>query len=115
MHAWQPPFVGAYAYGVPVVDPELFEQAAQDTLDQAVDALDTSGLPVPVERIVGCGGAAGVILETAKEADLVVMGSRGLGGFSGLLLGSVSHQITHHAPCPVVVIPADPGTQTSGD
>ena len=105
VHTWHSPFGPAYPYGVPAFDPELYEKAARQVLDTALDEEDTAGLPVPVERIVALGGAASVIVETAKGADLVVVGSRGLGGFKGLLLGSVSHQVTHHAPCPVVVIP----------
>jgi len=46
-----------------------------------------------------------VLLDTAKGADLLVVGSRGRGGFTGLLLGSVSHEVALHAPCPVVIIP----------
>ena len=105
VHTWHSPSGGAYPYGVPAFDPELYEKAARQVLDTAVDEEDTAGLPVPVERIVALGGAASVIIEAAKGADLVVVGSRGLGGFKGLLLGSVSHQVTHHAPCPVVVVP----------
>ena len=62
----------------------------------------------PVERIdkrVVSGPAAGTLIEAGKQADLLVVGSRGLGGFTGLLLGSVSHQIAAHAPCPVVIVP----------
>jgi len=105
VHTWHAPYVDAYPYGVPVFDPEIYEKTAKQVLDTAVDAEDTAGLPVPVERIATLGGAASAIVEAAKGADLVVVGSRGLGGFKGLLLGSVSHQVTHHAPCPVVVVP----------
>jgi nucleotide-binding universal stress UspA family protein len=60
---------------------------------------------VAVERIVMPGGAAASILGTAENADLVVIGRRGLGGFKRLMLGSVSENIARHAPCPVVVMP----------
>jgi nucleotide-binding universal stress UspA family protein len=50
------------------------------------------------------GRAADVLLQEAKEADLIVVGNRGLGGFSSLLLGSVSHQVVQHAPSPVTVV-----------
>jgi nucleotide-binding universal stress UspA family protein len=47
------------------------------------------------------------LLRAAEDADLLVMGSRGAGGFSRLLMGSVSSQVTHHARCPIVLIPVD--------
>ncbi len=61
---------------------------------------------IPLEREVKEGRASQVILEAAKDADLVVVGSRGRDGFAGLLLGSVSSQVTHHAHCPVTVVHA---------
>jgi nucleotide-binding universal stress UspA family protein len=58
-----------------------------------------------VEPILVRDQAAGALLDVAKGAELLVVGSRGRGGFTGLLLGSVGQQVVHHAPCPVVVVP----------
>jgi len=60
---------------------------------------------VPVEQVVVRDGPAHVLLEHARTAQLVVVGSRGRGGFRGLLLGSTSQAMIHHAACPVVVVP----------
>jgi len=51
------------------------------------------------------GTAAAALVEESRGADLLVVGSRGLGGFRGLLLGSVGQQVAHHAACPVVIVP----------
>ena len=107
VHSWHMPYVGGYPYaGVPF-DTASFESEAQQLLDEAVDSEDTTALPEPAHRILVLGSPAQVILETAKGADLVVMGSRGLGGFKGLLLGSASHQVAQHAGCPVVIVPPE--------
>jgi nucleotide-binding universal stress UspA family protein len=58
-----------------------------------------------VTKVVREGSASHVLLEEAADADLLVVGSRGLGGFRGLLLGSVGQQCAHHAPCPLVIVP----------
>jgi nucleotide-binding universal stress UspA family protein len=104
VHAWDVPY--SLSFAAAAVDWPTFERAARQLLDQAVDAALGDTTDVPVERVLASGSAADVLLGTAKDADLVVVGSRGVGGFRGLLLGSVGQQVTHHASCPVVVVPA---------
>ena len=53
---------------------------------------------------IGTGDAAEELVKAANDADMLVVGSRGGGGFARLLMGSVSSQVVHHASCPVVVI-----------
>ena len=76
------------------------EQALEDELEHV------GGVPtgVDVERRVVQGDAAGALVEAAADADLLVVGSRGHGGVTGALLGSVSRACLHHAPCPVAVV-----------
>lgn len=107
IHAWSASAVGGYPHPAAAFDPTSLEEAAFATLNAACDGIDSTGLAHPVDRILRRGGAASALLEASKGADLAVMGSRGLGGFSGLLLGSVSHQVAHHATCPVVIVPSE--------
>ena len=79
---------------------------AQRRLRDAVEAVsgESSGVQVTSEAIEG--GPAQVLVARSAAAALLVVGSRGLGGFRGLLLGSVGHQCAQHARCPVVIVPA---------
>jgi nucleotide-binding universal stress UspA family protein len=78
----------------------------QDEVVQAVTAaIDTTG--VEIRRTLLKGRAADTLIAAAEGAAMLVVGNRGRGGFRGLLLGSVSQQIAHHATCPVVIVRAD--------
>jgi nucleotide-binding universal stress UspA family protein len=80
------------------------EDAARSAIDAALRGLHTAG--VAIDRVVVADAPARAILAASSTADLIVLGARGLGAFKGMLLGSVSGQVTHHAMCPVVVIRA---------
>ena len=104
VHAWSYPVLtsgGLLPVTADIVD-SLGEQAAK-LVDDLLAELDTSG--VAVRKVVVEGAPAALLVDAAREADLLVVGSRGHGGFAGLLLGSVSHQCANHAACPVVIVP----------
>ena len=89
------------SYGaVPVADVD-FEEIAAQVLSDAIAEL---GSAASVQPRVLRGHAAQVLADASHGADLLVVGSRGHGGFVGSLLGSVSLHCVHHASCPVVVI-----------
>jgi nucleotide-binding universal stress UspA family protein len=104
--AWHNPVViGGMPYGpVAVLEQSDFGRFAESTLKTSIRAVVDSHCPVPVRPVVRQGNAAQVLLDAAKGADLLVVGSRGYGGFAEALLGSVSQHCVHHASCPVVVI-----------
>jgi nucleotide-binding universal stress UspA family protein len=91
-----------------LVNPADLAEQAKELVDRCVEQLGAlgEGLTVTTEAI-NDANAAHALLEHAADAEMIVMGSRGLGGFGGLLLGSVSQKVVHHASVPVVIIPID--------
>ena len=81
--------------------------AAKAETDSVLAQVDAASQPPSVTVKAVTGLPAEELLCAAEGADMIVVGSRGAGGFKRLLLGSVSTQVTHHANCPVVVIPSD--------
>ncbi len=105
----------AYDFGLAWIDVGSGSQAqwiqhAADTAKAELHAFLEESAPeadgVVVHPVVVEGAPADVLTELAHNADLLVVGTRGRGGFTGLLLGSVSQRCAQRAPCPVVVIPA---------
>jgi nucleotide-binding universal stress UspA family protein len=102
--AWHEPYIADFRYAV-VSEIDMLEHAASEVLDESV-AKATAALTTPVERVLRYGPAAQALLAEADGADLLVVGSRGHGGFTGLLLGSVVGYVAHHAVCPLVIVRA---------
>jgi nucleotide-binding universal stress UspA family protein len=90
-----------------VVPVEALRTARQKGLDALAESIRLPHPGLQVDTSLVGGSAAAALIEAAEQARLVVLGSRGLGGWSGLLVGSVALQVTTHAQCPVVVIPPD--------
>ncbi len=95
--------------GNPLVYPEdapeqeKARQAAEEAVNKAVsEAGDAKPASVTVRAVSGL--AARELIDASRDADLVVVASRGAGGFASLLMGSVSSQVVNHAASPVVVV-----------
>jgi nucleotide-binding universal stress UspA family protein len=101
--AWEfPPFSGLPPLGEEVDWADVGRAILGKAVHSALAERDARGVNQHVAR----GGPAQVLLDAARGADLLVVGCRGYGGFSGLLLGSVSQHVVTHAACPVVVVRA---------
>ncbi|MEO9140199.1 MAG: universal stress protein [Jatrophihabitans sp.] len=98
--AWE--FTSTYGWsGLPPYAPLLdVEKALTDTVDEVFG----SERPKDLELHARQGSPAGVLIEASGRAQMVVVGSRGRGGFTGMLLGSVSAKVVEHAQCPVTVV-----------
>ena len=103
VHVWHMPPVGGF--DATFLDPAVFEEGARQEAHDVVAEVVTEAEAGRVEIRVISGHASGVLVEEGRDADLLVMGSRGRGGFAGLVLGSVTTGVVNHASCPVVVVP----------
>lgn len=92
--------------GYPYADERYIEDLLRETRTMVAQQVDevrpAPGVTVTTRAVLGA--PAEVLVDASEKAELLVVGSRGRGGFSGLLLGSVSQQCTSHASCPVVVM-----------
>ena len=103
--AWHIPALVYSAGYTPMVAPsvnESSEHAANAIAEGAAGELRDRGLDA--DAAVEYANAAEALIDASAEADMLVVGSRGRGGFTGLLLGSVSAQCAQHAHCPVVIV-----------
>ncbi|MFH5824793.1 universal stress protein [Georgenia sp. AZ-5] len=89
--------------GYAAMDDTAIQQGAQAVVDEAVARTAGSGLVVTSS--LETGDPAGVLVDLSREASMVVVGTRGGGGFTDRLLGTVSSALPAHAHCPTVVVP----------
>jgi nucleotide-binding universal stress UspA family protein len=96
---------GAHRTSEESFDPDRARMALQEYVDKVANE---TGEKVPEITVsVTTGDVAEELVRASRDADMLVVGSRGSGGFARLLMGSVSTKVTHHAASPVVVIPGD--------
>lgn len=101
--SWEFPTSIAYAWG-PVSDDTDWDGDTRKELEKTITENLEADDAATVQRSVVRGHPARALLDASAGAELLVVGSRGHGGFSGLLLGSVSQYVIAHASCPVLVV-----------
>jgi nucleotide-binding universal stress UspA family protein len=107
VHTWAFPYIAAGPGLDPGLDGRMIDdvrRVAEELVERELSELGDDAAGVEIERAVVEGASAPTLIEAAAGADLLVLGSRGHGGFAGLLLGSVTQQCAHHAPCPLVIV-----------
>ena len=105
--AYLPTYVPAAPdFGYVPLDPVDLVEEVRKMQDAVIDEVAT-GSAITIERKLLKGRAADTLIMAAEGAAMLVVGSRGRGGFRGLLLGSVSQQIAQHASCAVVIVRPD--------
>jgi nucleotide-binding universal stress UspA family protein len=104
VHAYVLPHVVSPVGAIVAVDPMELHSSSEALIAQMTGRLPADG--PRITPVAALGSPAAVLAETAEGADLLVVGARGHGALRRLLLGSVSTQCVHHAPCPVVVVPS---------
>lgn len=107
LHSWSMPFVVDPMAMMPMMFPMEEMVASANKIVAAAAAIVASvDSKIRVATRIERGAASEHLIIAGKSADLLVVGSRGHGGFAGLLLGSVAQQVANHASCPMVIVPA---------
>ncbi|MEU5591804.1 universal stress protein [Streptomyces sp. NPDC020298] len=103
---WELP--GLYGWSTAAVDMDVDEEETRQRMRQELTGVLGADAADAVRTHVVHGNAADVLLRAAEGAEVLVVGSRGRGGFARVLLGSVSQHVSQHASCPVVIVRSEP-------
>lgn len=103
VHAWVYPALTVLPMAPTMPVPADLDAAARELVADELAEVGATDLATRITVVQGQPAAA--LIDAAKGADLLVVGSRGLGGIAKTLLGSVSSACAHHAPCPVTIVP----------
>ena len=104
VHAWSTPaMTGPIPFDGVALDTIDWEDEARASLERTVKEV-ANGADIAIQTRLVNKSASAALVAASDAADLLVVGSRGRGGFAGLLLGSVGQQCAHHAHCPVVIV-----------
>ena len=95
-------FWGLHTYPEDSHDPEVTRKPIQEMVDKIANEIGETAPEVTVNVVTG--DAAEQLIKASRDADMIVVGSRGSGGFAALRINSVSNKVTHHANCPVVIV-----------
>ncbi|WP_042371166.1 universal stress protein [Streptacidiphilus neutrinimicus] len=102
--AWEWPSIFSVPEPLPGQEGLSFEEQAERRLDAAVEDVAGPGPQPRIRKRVLQGSPTQVLLDAAQDAALLVVGSRGYGGFKGIMLGSVSQHLAQYAPCSVLIV-----------
>ncbi len=103
--AWEYPIVFGLEGGIPGIWKP--DETAKEILSNTLDSVFGKERPAGLKGSISQGHPTFVLLDASEGAEMLIVGSRGLGGFKGLLLGSVSSSCAEHAKCPVLVVHGD--------
>ena len=106
IHSWHFPYVGDVSGMVPFPS-DVMEESAAAILSGVMTTVADDAEGVTMTRRIVSGPAAPTLIDASSNADLLVVGRRGHGGFVSLMMGSVAHQVATHAHCPVVIVGGD--------
>jgi nucleotide-binding universal stress UspA family protein len=102
---WQDPSLFAASYGyIPELKPEAFRADSQRMLENTLEEVFGQDRPAQLSTRLLRGRPAELLVEESKNARMLVLGRRGVGGVLGMILGSVSSALVSHAHCPVVIV-----------